>query len=162
MNRINFQIIFYFMGILLLFNGGFMFLSALVSIILKDGITINLLSAGSIVFIFGLLLMLFIKNHEKHIHKREGYLIVSLGWILMIFSGMLPYLFTETNPQISFAFFETTSGYTATGSTILDDIESLPNSIIFWRSTTHWIGGMGIIVLTIAILPLLGLSLIHI
>ena len=158
MNRINFQIIFYFMGILLLFNGGFMFLSALVSIILKDGITINLLSAGSIVFIFGLLLMFINKNHEKHIHKREGYLIVSLGWILMIFSGMLPYLFTETIPQISFAFFETTSGYTATGSTILDDIESLPKSIIFWRSTTHWIGGMGIIVLTIAILPLLGVG----
>ena len=158
MNRINYKIIIYLMGVLLLFNGGFMFLSALVSLIFKDGVTLQIFSAGSSVFIFGLIIMFITKNHEKHIQKREGYIIVTLGWVLMIFSGMLPYLLTETIPEISFAFFETTSGYTTTGSTILNDIEDLPKSIIFWRSTTHWIGGMGIIVLTIAILPLLGVG----
>ena len=158
MNKINFKIIFYLFGVLLLFNAGFMFLSALVSLILEDGITLDITYAGCIVFIFGLILILINKNHEKHIQKREGFLIVTFGWVLMIFSGMIPYLITDTIPQISYAFFETTSGYTATGSTILSDIESLPKSIIFWRSTTHWIGGMGIIVLTIAILPLLGVG----
>ena len=146
------------MGVLLLFNGGFMILSTLVSLILKDGVTIEMFSAGVTVLLVGLILMFSAKNHEKQIQRRDGYLIVTFGWLLMIFSGMLPYLFTGTIPEFSYALFETTSGYTATGSTILKDIESLPKSIIFWRSTTHWIGGMGIIVLTIAILPLLGVG----
>ena len=76
----------------------------------------------------------------------------------MICSGMLPYILTDSIPQISFAFFETSSGYTATGSTVINNIENLPESILFWRSTTHWIGGMGIIVLAVAILPLLGVG----
>lgn len=146
------------MGVLLLFNGGFMFLSSLVSFIFKDGVTTEIFSSGLTVLIIGLILIFSTKNHEKNIQRREGYLIVTFGWLLMIFSGMLPYLFTGTISEFSYAFFETTSGYTATGSTILKDIESLPKSIIFWRSTTHWIGGMGIIVLTIAILPLLGVG----
>ena len=151
MNRINYQIIFYLMGVLLLFNGGFMFLASIVSLIFNDGVTTQIFSAGFSVLIVGLILTFSTKNHEKQIQRRDGYLIVTFGWILMIFSGMLPYLFTGTFPEFSYAFFETTSGYTATGSTVLKDIESLPKSIIFWRSTTHWIGGMGIIVLTIAI-----------
>ena len=71
---------------------------------------------------------------------------------------MLPYLFTGTIPSITNAFFETLSGYSTTGSSILTDIEAMPKGILFWRSATHWIGGMGIIVLTIAILPLLGIG----
>jgi trk system potassium uptake protein TrkH len=76
----------------------------------------------------------------------------------MSLSGMLPYLFSGVIPDVSSAFFETMSGYTTTGSSVLNDIESLPMGILFWRSTTHWIGGMGIIVLAIAILPLLGIG----
>ena len=152
------QIIFYLMGVLLLFNGGFILLSSIVSLIFNDGVTTEIFSAGVTVLIFGLILIFSTKNHEKQIQRREGYLIVTFGWLLMIFSGMLPYLFSGTISEFSYAFFETTSGYTATGSTILKDVESLPKSIIFWRSTTHWIGGMGIIVLTIAILPLLGVG----
>ena len=76
----------------------------------------------------------------------------------MSLSGMLPYLFTGVIPDVSSAFFETMSGYTTTGSSILTDIESVPKGVLFWRSTTHWIGGMGIIVLAIAILPLLGIG----
>jgi len=158
MNKINSQIIIHLMGVLLLFNGAFMFLSAFVSIVTKDGVTLEISLAAISLFILGALLMLATKNHNKQIQKRDGYIIVALGWIIMAFSGTLPYLFTNTIPQISNAFFETTSGYTTTGSSILTDIEILPKSIIFWRSTTHWIGGMGIIVLTIAILPLLGVG----
>ena len=110
------------MGVLLLFNGGFILLSSIVSLIFNDGVTTEIFSAGVTVLIFGLILVFSTRNHEKQIQRREGYLIVTFGWLLMIFSGMLPYLFTETISEFSYAFFETTSGYTATGSTILKDV----------------------------------------
>ena len=158
MNNINAKIIIHLMGVLLLFNGAFMLLATFVSFLTKDGSTINILLSAFSVLIVGLILMLSTKNHNKQIQKRDGYIIVTLGWLLMSFSGMMPYFFTNTIPEFSRAIFETTSGYTATGATILNDIEILPKGIIFWRSITHWIGGMGIIVLTIAILPLLGVG----
>ena len=108
---------------------------------------------------FGFLLR-FLTKEEKNaeIKKRDGYLIVVSGWLCITFFGTLPYLLTDSIPSFTDAFFETMSGFTTTGSTILDEIESLPKSILFWRSMTQWIGGMGIIVLTIAILPLLGIG----
>ncbi len=108
---------------------------------------------------FGFLLRFLTKDEKNaEIKKRDGYLIVVGGWLCMTFFGTLPYLLTESIPSFTDAFFETMSGFTTTGSTILDEIESLPKSILFWRSMTQWIGGMGIIVLTIAILPLLGIG----
>ena len=100
----------------------------------------------------------FNKPKNTNIQKKEGYLIVTLGWLTLSLTGMLPYIFSGAIPSITNAFFETLSGYSTTGSTILTDIESMPKGILFWRSATHWIGGMGIIVLTIAILPLLGIG----
>ena len=158
MHKINKEIIANLMGVLLLFNGGFMLLSSLVSLITHDGVTFELTLSAFFVLFLGIFIMLLSRNHTKQIQKREGYIIVSFGWVLMSLSGMLPYLFTGVIPDISSAFFETMSGYTTTGSTILNDIESVPKGILFWRSTTHWIGGMGIIVLAIAILPLLGIG----
>jgi len=146
------------MGLLLLFNGGFMLLSSLVSLITHDGVTFELTLSAFLVLFLGVFIMLLSRNHTKQIQKREGYIIVSFGWVLMSLSGMLPYLFTGVIPDVSSAFFETMSGYTTTGSTIFNDIESVPKGVLFWRSTTHWIGGMGIIVLAIAILPLLGIG----
>lgn len=98
------------------------------------------------------------KNKNSEIKKRDGYLIVTLGWLSMALFGSLPYLLSGSIPNFSNAIFETMSGFSTTGATILDDIEALPKSILFWRSMTQWIGGMGIIVLTIAILPLLGIG----
>lgn len=98
------------------------------------------------------------KDKNSEIKKRDGYIIVVLGWLFMTIFGSLPYIISGSIPTITNAFFETMSGFTTTGSTILNDIESLPKSILFWRSMTQWIGGMGIIVLTIAILPLLGIG----
>ena len=158
MHKINKEIIANLMGVLLLFNGGFMLLSSLVSLLTHDGVTFELTLSAFFVLFLGVFIMLLSRNHTKQIQKREGYIIVSFGWVLMSLSGMLPYLFTGVIPDISSAFFETMSGYTTTGSTILNDIESIPKGILFWRSTTHWIGGMGIIVLAIAILPLLGIG----
>ncbi len=146
------------MGLLLLCNGGFMMLSALFSWIYEDGVTKDLSFTGILVLLVGFLLMMITKAHQKEIKKRDGYLIVTLGWFVMVVSGMLPYLFTGAIPGITNAFFESMSGYTTTGATILTDIESLPEGVLFWRSITNWIGGMGFIVLAVAILPLLGIG----
>ena len=133
-------------------------LSTLVSIVTDDGKSVELALAALLTLLVGSILALIARNHTKQLNKREGYLIVSLGWLLMSCSGMLPYLMTDTFTDFSSAFFETMSGYTTTGSSVLADIEQVPKGVLFWRSTTHWIGGMGIIVLAIAILPLLGIG----
>ena len=146
------------MGLLLLCNGGFMLLAALVSGIYDDGATLNITIAAITTLFIGVTAMYFTRGHKKEVKRKEGYIIVTFGWIVMSISGMLPYLFSGAIPTLTNAFFETVSGYTTTGASILDDIEVLPEGILFWRSLTHWIGGMGIIVLAIAILPLLGIG----
>ena len=156
--KLNYKIIFHFLGLLLLFNGGFMLLAAIMSYAYNDGATLSISLSGIMVMVIGVLVMLMTKNHEKEMNKREGYIVVTFGWIIMALSGTLPYVLTDSIPSFTNAFFETISGYTTTGSTILNDIESLPEGVLFWRSLTHWIGGMGIIVLAIAILPLLGIG----
>ena len=146
------------MGLLLLCNGAFMLVAALVSGLYKDGVTIEITMAAIVTMLVGLVAMFFTRDHKKEVKPKEGYIIVTFGWLVMSASGMLPYLFTGAIPDITNAFFETISGYTTTGASILNDIESLPKGLLFWRSLTHWIGGMGIIVLAIAILPLLGIG----
>ena len=158
MSKLNYKIIIHIIGVLLLFNGGLMLLSSLVSFLMKDGVTFEITLSSFLVMILGGGMMLPSRHHKKHIQKREGYLIVTLGWIFVSFTGMIPFLLTGAIPLLPDAFFESVSGYTATGSSILTDIESLPYGILFWRSMTHWIGGMGIIVLAIAVLPLLGIG----
>ena len=92
------------------------------------------------------------------IRKREGYLIVALSWVGMVLSGMLPYLYSGMIPTLPEAIFETVSGMTTTGASVLTDIEVQPRGLLYWRSLTQWIGGMGIIVLTVAVFPLLGIG----
>lgn len=156
--KLNYKIIFHFFGLLLLFNGGFMLLAALVSLICKDGVTFELSLSGLVVLFVGAFAMYYTREHKKEMNKREGYIVVSFGWIVMALSGSLPYILTEAIPGLTEAFFETMSGYTTTGASILNDIEAVPKGVLFWRSLTHWIGGMGIIVLAVAILPLLGIG----
>lgn len=146
------------MGLLLLFNGLFMLLAALVSGIYADGVTMDITLASIVTMFLGVFAMFATRGHDKEVKRKEGYLIVTFGWIIMSLSGMLPYLFSGAIPGVTNAFFETISGYTTTGASIVDNIEALPEGILFWRSLTHWIGGMGIIVLAIAILPLLGIG----
>ena len=135
-----------------------MFITAGVSLLTSDGVVNEITSSAIIIISIGLILMLSNKNNIRQINKKDGYLIVTVGWLTMIFSGMLPYYMTNSISSFSNLIFESMSGYTATGSTIINDVESLPKSLIFWRSMTHWLGGMGIIVLAIAILPLLGIG----
>jgi trk system potassium uptake protein TrkH len=109
------------------------------------------LSAGSLSYLYG-------KSQEKKLGKREGYIIVSLVWVVFSLFGALPYVFSGYIPSFTNAFFETISGFTTTGSSILNNIEDLPHGLLFWRSLTQWLGGMGIIVLFLAILPTLGIG----
>lgn len=146
------------MGLLLLCNGFFMLIAAFVSGMYKDGVTMDITLAAIVTMLIGVLSMFYTRGHKKEVKRKEGYMIVTFGWLVMSASGMLPYLFSGAIPDVTNAFFETISGYTTTGATILNDIESMPEGILFWRSLTHWIGGMGIIVLAIAILPLLGIG----
>ncbi|NND15691.1 MAG: TrkH family potassium uptake protein [Eudoraea sp.] len=106
----------------------------------------------------GGLLWLFSRNSAKKIGKREGFLIVALGWCSVAIFSALPYLYSGILSNPSNAIFESVSGLTTTGATVILDIESVPHGVLFWRSLTQWIGGMGIIVLTVAIFPLLGIG----
>lgn len=98
------------------------------------------------------------KSSSEKVHIREGFLSVSLSWLVLTFIGTLPYILSGSIPSFVDAFFESSSGFTTTGSSILPDVESLPYSILFWRSFTHWIGGLGIVVLVIVILPAIGME----
>jgi len=158
MGGLNLKIIYRFLGITAILNGVFMFVAIPFSMYHDETAQMGILNAGIITVFLGFLLYFFNKPSSTNIQKKEGYLIVTLGWLTLSFTGMLPYLFSGAIPNITDAFFETISGYSTTGSSILTDIESMPKGILFWRSATHWIGGMGIIVLTIAILPLLGIG----
>ena len=158
MSKLNKKLIFHITGLLLMFNGLAMSLATITSYILKDGVFTEMLFSTILVIFSGWILMLFSKENSRKINKRDAYFIVVIGWLTMVCSGTIPYIVTDSIETFSNIFFETMSGYTTTGSTVINDIEALPKSIIFWRSITHWLGGMGIIVLAIAILPLLGIG----
>lgn len=158
MPKLNHSLILHIMGFLLLANGGFILVAAAVSWIYGDGAGLNLTYAAATTLLVGFALMIATRSHQKKLNQRDGFIIVTLGWILLVCSGMLPYIFTGSIASVTSAFFETMSGYTTTGATILNDIESLPKGVLLWRSLTHWIGGMGIIVLAVAVIPLLGIG----
>ena len=162
--KLNWPIVLNILGLLLAINGLSMLLGIPFSLYYQDGDLMALLLSGMVSVGAGAALWYSTRNHKKQIKKREGYLIVGLGWLIMSISGALPYLFGNVfvlengMPDVAAAVFETVSGYTTTGASAMTDIESVGKGILFWRATTHWIGGMGIIVLTIAILPILGIG----
>lgn len=104
--KLNYKIIFHILGLLLLFNGGFMLLSALVSLIYQDGVTFQIFIAGIITLIIGVISMFFTRSHQKEISKREGYIVVTFGWVIMSLSGTLPYVITESIPSFTNAFLK--------------------------------------------------------
>ena len=145
------------MGTLLILVSSMMAISILVALYYGEN-WINLLVASGVTAGVGVVLRLLRDNSNREVRKRDGFLIVSMGWLLMSIFGSLPFVIGGAIPNFVDAFFETVSGFTTTGATILTDIEAMPKALLFWRSMTHWLGGMGIIVLTIAILPILGVG----
>jgi len=157
--RLNFNIIASLLGILLIINGIFMLLCVPMAWYYHGEGLMPMVYSSTVSVLLGLGLWFWNRNPaNSSLGKREGYLIVTLGWLIMSLTGTLPYVFSGTIPNFTDAFFETISGYTTTGASILNDIESLPKGILLWRSLTQWIGGMGIIVLAVAVLPLLGIG----
>jgi len=154
----NFKLIFRILGFLLLLEGFFILLCVPVSLIYKEGIHLELGASGLANILTGGLLMLVTWNADKNLQTRDGFLVVTTGWIILSVFGSLPFVFTGSIPSFTDAFFETVSGFTTTGATILDDIEALPKAVLLWRSITQWLGGMGIIVMSLAIFPLLGIG----
>lgn len=157
----NFKMILKSLGVVVSIEALCMLPSLIVSLIYQQGDARSFLYSIIITIAVGVLLFL-IRPKSTNFYARDGFAVVALSWILMSLFGSLPFLFSGAIPSPIDAFFETVSGFTTTGSTILQDIESLPKGILFWRSFTHWIGGMGVLVLTLAVLPTVGASSFHI
>lgn len=158
--KINFIGILNILSVLLFVNAALMALCIPFSIYYLDGMLTSWIYSVVLSAVLGLTLWLstYKSKERQNIRKRDGYIIVTFSWFVMALSGAIPYMITGSIPNFTNAFFESISGFTTTGSTILENIEELPRSILFWRSLTQWIGGLGFIVLVISILPLLGIG----
>ncbi len=145
-------------GLLVIIEGFFILLCLLPAFIYGDGDFMAFLATAAITLSSGSAMWFFTRNADKSITKREGFIIVSLVWVVFSLFGSLPFWLSGAIPSYTDAFFETISGFTTTGATVLADIEALGHGLLFWRSLTQWMGGMGIIVLSLAILPVLGVG----
>ena len=151
----NYAMIFYVIGWLLVFEAAFLTPSGLVALAYgeKEGFCILItqlacLAPGILVF--------FLKPKRKKLYAKEGFVITALSWFVLSLFGALPFRISGFIPHMVDAVFETASGFTTTGASILTDVEVLPHCLLFWRSFTHWVGGMGVLVFIIAIVPLAG------
>ncbi len=157
----NYKMVLKTVGRLLWAEAAFLCLPLLVSLYYKENLFHIYLIVIGLLLGFGALMNLP-KPEKRTIYAREGFAIVSLSWIILSFFGALPFVFSGAIPSIIDALFETVSGFTTTGATILADVEALPKSILFWRAFTHWLGGMGIIVFVLAFLPQKDMQSMHI
>lgn len=145
------------LGLLLVFLSGTMVLPVPFSLYYGDGDLIPFLASAGITFVAGLAAFK-LSTFRQDLRPKEGFAVVTFGWLFFSAFGSLPFILSGAIPSVTDAFFETMSGFTTTGATIVTDIEALPHGVLFWRALTHWIGGMGIIVLSLAILPFLGVG----
>ena len=158
---INTKLILRIIGVLLLIESAMLLCSTAVSFFYQENDLNSFLLTTGLTAACGAILTLLSKGAEKYLGRRDGYFIVSISWIIVSLFGMIPFYHSGYIPTITDAFFETISGVSSTGSTILDNIEEFPHGLLFWRSMTQWIGGLGIIFFTIAVLPLFGVSSIQ-
>lgn len=154
----NIRMVFRTMGALLLIESFFMAIALGVSLWYQEADTGVFFISTIITLLSGLIGLFVGRRAESRMGEREGYFIVAMVWVVFSFFGMLPYYLSGQVPNITDAWFETMSGFTTTGATIIPDLEVITHGLHFWRALTQWIGGMGIIVLSIAILPIFGLN----
>lgn len=152
MNR---RFISYILGWILIFQGAFLILPYVVALLYREDSDFACLLSALICLVLGKLLTLK-KPKDKSFYAKDGLACVALGWIVLSLSGSLPFIISREIPDVFDALFETVSGYTTTGATILSDVEALSHALLFWRSFSHWIGGMGILVFVLCIVPLAG------
>ena len=156
----NYSIVLYILGCVLKFESAFLVLPALVGLIYREHASVSYLAVAVLCLILGVLLT-HKKPRSTNLYTREGFVAVALSWIIMSIFGAIPFVLTGDIPFYVDALFETISGFTTTGSSILTDVESISKASLFWRSFSHWIGGMGVLVFLLAILPLSGGSSIN-
>ncbi len=159
MNR---KIVFNITGKLLEALSLILLLPAVVSLIYKETCLFAFLITAAISFSIGFTMRFFTRNHSKNLYAKEGFLIVSLAWLSASLIGCLPFMISGELPNFADAFFETVSGFTTTGASVSTDVEALSNGILFWRSFTHWIGGMGVLVFMVAFISNISDRAIHI
>lgn len=157
----NFRMILKSLGMVLYIEAACMVPSLIVSLVYRQHDAKAFLISILIVLVVGFVLQR-IKPASTDIYARDGFAIVSLSWIMMALFGTMPFVISGAIPSYADAFFESVSGFTTTGATILQEVESLPKGILFWRSFTHWVGGMGVLVLMLAVLPSVKANTIHI
>lgn len=153
----NWRLIIRITGMLLLIEAGMLALCALIGLLYGETDTAfawTTLIAGGL----GGVLIACGNRSRANMSRKDGYFVVSIVWVVFTLIGMLPFLFSHTLPDVASAFFETMSGFTSTGATVINDCDSQPHSLLMWRSLTQWIGGIGIIFFTIAILPAFGVG----
>lgn len=153
--------IFRILGFLLLIEAAFMLTSVPVALYYDEPVVESLLWSVGAMAGTGALLAYICRGAGRDVSRKDGYIVVTLIWVIFSLFGTLPYLLSGAIPDFTDAFFETMSGFSTTGSTILEDIEALPHSILFWRMMTHWVGGLGIVFFTIAVFPIFGIGDIH-
>lgn len=157
----NYSMIIYILGYIMKVESAFMLIPMIISAYYNEKSVVSFIVTTVILLVTGFTFT-FKKPKDKVIYAKEGFLIVALAWIIMSIFGALPFYLSRTIPSFIDCFFEVVSGFTTTGATILTNIEILPKGILFWRSFTHWIGGMGVLVFVLAIAPLAGGRSIHI
>ncbi|MCL1867588.1 MAG: TrkH family potassium uptake protein, partial [Paludibacter sp.] len=158
---INIRLVSRILGALILLESVFLLLCAGAAFFLKEKEMWHFLLCFQVAFVLGVLGIFFGQSSTGQIGKREGTLVVMLTWVVFSFVGLLPYWLSGNISSFADAFFETVSGFTTTGASILPDVEIMPKSILLWRSLTHWIGGLGIIVISLAVLQVFGFTGSH-
>ena len=156
----NYSMVLYILGYILKFESAFLMLPALVSLLYQERAGIPFVITAAICLVLGIVFT-HKKPSSSTVYTREGFVTVALSWIVMSIFGAIPFVWNGDIPYYVDALFETVSGFTTTGSSILSDVESLSHASLFWRSFSHWIGGMGVFVFIMSILPLMGGSTIN-
>ena len=157
-SEINFKLVSRVIGNLLLVESGALFFVLLITFLYSESDGRIFIYSGLISLLLALLLLFLGKNAPTRAGKREGSMIVTFIWVLFSAIGALPFWMSGAIPSYTDAFFETNSGFTTTGATVLNNIEELTYGMLFWRALTHWLGGLGIVVISMAILPMLGIN----
>jgi len=153
---LNWKFVFYVMSIIMIVESFFLIISSAIALFYGDGDFYAFVRSASISLIIGTITYFSTYRCKKSIGKREAFIIVSFVWVIFSIFGAMPFLLGGYVNGFTNAFFETISGFTTTGASVISNIEALPHGILFWRSLTHLLGGMGILVFTIAILPIFG------